>query len=207
MADQLVWICFDFFMQLAPCLEGFILLTRHFSQVGFFLYNHGQRSQKSILEIKYMTPLKFQEGDLAPCQGGSGLPRRVDFRLTYLDAMISIQPACFSQSPALLRRKADFLVGFPWLSRADLNGDFSIKPLKQTEQLIHGETTEMTVHQMRYVRLRHAEQLGNFTLFKVFLLKDFIDAIAHPRSHEKLVRIFNPQVRKNVAGAFFKLDF
>ena len=174
---------------------------------GSFLYDHGQRPYKSILEIEYMGPPKFQGGDHAPRQGGSGLPRRVDLLQTYLSAMISIQPACFSQSPALLRRKADFLVGFPWLSRADLNGDFSIKPLKQTEQLIHGETTEMTVHQMRYVRLRHAEQLGNFTLFKVFLLKDFIDAIAHPRSHEKLVRIFNPQVRKNVAGAFFKLDF
>ena len=49
--------------------------------------------------------------------------------------------------------KADFLIRLPWLVRADLNGDFPVKPLEKIEELVGGEAVEMAVHQMGHFRL------------------------------------------------------
>ena len=62
----------------------------------------------------------------------------------------------------------------------------------------------MPVHQMRNVRLRNTK---NISLFKLFGLHNFIDTKADLCLRKKLVRILQPQIRKDVPAAFFKFDF
>ena len=64
------------------------------------------------------------------------------------------------------RREADFRVGFALLVRADPDRDFLVEPLEEIEQLVRGEAAEMAIHQMRHVRLRDAEQFGDFPLLE-----------------------------------------
>ena len=56
---------------------------------------------------------------------------------------------------------------------ADFDRHFPVKPFQKIEQLVRGEAAEMPVHQVRHVRLRNAQNIGDFALFQLLCLSGF----------------------------------
>ncbi len=50
-----------------------------------------------------------------------------------------------------------FLVGFTFVVRTHLDRHFSIKPPQEIQQLVGGEATKVSVHQMGHVGLSNAQ--------------------------------------------------
>ena len=93
------------------------------------------------------------------------------------------------------------------MTTADLDRYFAVKPFQKIEQLVGGEAAEMPVHQVRDIGLRDAEDLGDFALLQLPVFEDPEDMESNLRPRQKLVGIFEPQVRENVSGAFFELNW
>ena len=83
---------------------------------------------------------------------------------------------------------------------ADLDRHFPIKPFQKIEQLVRREAAEMPVHQMRYVGLCNAQNVGDFALFQLLVFEDIEDMESDLRARQKLIGIFETQIRENVSG-------
>ena len=90
---------------------------------------------------------------------------------------------------------------------ADLDRHFLVKAFQKIEQLVRCEAAEMPIHQVRYVGLRNAEDVGDFALFQFLVFEDFEDMESDLRARKKLVGILEAQIREDVAGAFFELNW
>jgi hypothetical protein len=92
------------------------------------------------------------------------------------------------------------------VATADVDSHFSVKPFQKIKQLVRREATEMAVHQMRHVRLRNAQGLGDFSLFQLLVLQDFEDMVSDLCASQKLVGVLEAQIREDVARTFFELN-
>jgi hypothetical protein len=92
-----------------------------------------------------------------------------------------------------------FLVGFTLAVRTHLDRHFSIKPPQEIQQLVGGEATEVSVHQMGHVGLRNAQNTSDLTLFQFFLFQDFENVKSYLRTSHELVGIFQTKIGKNVS--------
>jgi hypothetical protein len=90
---------------------------------------------------------------------------------------------------------------------ADLDRHFSVKPFQKIEHLVRREAAKMPIHQVRNVGLRNAQNIGDFALFQFFFCKDFKDMESDLRARQKLVRIFAAQVREDVSGTPFEINW
>src|ERR1700722_13209175 len=81
---------------------------------------------------------------------------------------------------------------------ADLDCYFAVEAFQKIEQLVCGEAAEMAIHQVRNVGLRNAQEIGDIALFQLLVFKDFEDMESDLGARQKLVRIFEAQVREDV---------
>src|SRR5579859_2245108 len=100
----------------------------------------------------------------------------------------------------------DFPVRLSWLVRANLNSHFPIQPLEKIQELICGKPAEVSVHQMRHVRLRDTEKRRNFALLELSVFQDFEYVEADLRPREKFIGVFQFQIGKHVARAFLEYN-
>jgi hypothetical protein len=105
-----------------------------------------------------------------------------------------------------LRRESDLAIRLTLVMTADLDRHFPVKPFEKIEQLVRGESAEMAIHQVRHVWLRNAQDSRDFALFQLLILEDLEDVKTNLRPRIELVRIVEPQIGKDVAGAFLKLN-
>ena len=105
------------------------------------------------------------------------------------------------------RGEGDLLVGLPLVMAADLDLHFLVKPPQKIEQLVRSESAEVPVHQVRNIRLRNPENTGDFALFQFLAFKNLEDMDANLRARIKLAGILQPQIGKNIAGAFLILNW
>src|SRR6202049_921858 len=89
----------------------------------------------------------------------------------------------------------------------DLDLLFLVKPPQKIEQLVRSESAEVPVHQVRNIRLRNPENTGDFALFQFLAFKNFEHMDANLRARIKLAGILQPQIGKDIAGAFVKLNW
>src|SRR5271166_5451515 len=92
------------------------------------------------------------------------------------------------------------------LMRPDFDAHRLAEVLEKIQKLIGRESAEVSVHQMRNLRLGNPKKLGNGALFKLLGLKDFVNVKANFGAHEQLVRLLQAQVGVNIAAAFFDVS-
>jgi hypothetical protein len=103
------------------------------------------------------------------------------------------------------RGKSHLLVGFALVVTANLDRHFSVKPFKKIKQLVRREAAEMPIHQVRHVGLSNAQDFGDFTLFQLLVFEDVEDMESDLRARQKLVGVFEAQIREDVPGTLFEL--
>ena len=90
--------------------------------------------------------------------------------------------------------------------RCDLDGNLAVQAFEKIEQLVRREAAEMPIHKMRDIGLRNPENAGNFALFQLLVLQDLEDVKADLRAGQKLVGVLQPEISKDVPGAFLELN-
>ena len=99
-----------------------------------------------------------------------------------------------------LRGKSYFLVRLALLVKAHFDHHFPIKSFQEIEQLVGSETTEMPVHQVRYVGLCNPQKIGDLALFQLLLFKNFKHMNSDLGTRQKLVGIFEAQILEDISG-------
>jgi hypothetical protein len=74
-----------------------------------------------------------------------------------------------------------------------------------TSQFDFGEA--QPVHQVRHVWLGNTQNLSNFALFQLLVFEDFEDVVSNLGTRQRLVGILEAQIREDVSGAFFELNW
>ena len=97
-------------------------------------------------------------------------------------------------------------IRFTLVMAADLDRHLPVKPFQKIEQLIGCEATEMSVHEMRYVRLSDTQNTGDLALLQLFVFEDLVNVEADLGARIELVGILEAQIRKDISGAFLKLN-
>ena len=95
--------------------------------------------------------------------------------------------------------ESHFLVGFTLVRGAHLDSHFVVESAEKGEQLVRGEATKVSVHQMGHVGLRNAQNTCDFGLLQFLFLEDFEDVESDLRTSHELVGIFQTKIRKNVS--------
>jgi hypothetical protein len=108
--------------------------------------------------------------------------------------------------PCLLRG-GYLLVRLALVMTTDFDFHLLIEPSEKIQQFVGRKATEMPVHQVRNVGLCDPENVGNLPLLQFPILENSEHMNADLRTCIERARIFEPQVRKDVAGAPFELNW